>query len=643
MLGIQGGAEKVVSWSDSSGLRPMMNLYFLVIRWKTAGSDGFCVPAAGQSERRTSGNKQSLPWSRRGRLHSGQVLSRARGEAAKAARNGIERKSLLRVLLIAFSLVLFTQAQVPTTSHVVIVLEENSNYSNVVGSSSMPYLNSLINKYGLATQYYANTHPSIGNYFMLTTGQILTNDDSQTPSSFPVSVDNVVRELLTAGKTWKGYGEGLPSVGYTGGDWSFNGCTGYVRHFPLAYLTDVQNSAAQKLNLVPFTQFATDLANETLPNYSFVTPDGCNDLHDGSAAQADSWLQTNIAPLLTNSQFMTDGLLIIVFDESGSDNTNGGGRVEWMIAGPKVKPAYQSTTLYQHQSSLRMILETQGITSEFAGAAASAPDMAEFFGTSVASVSVSISPTSASVLSGGTQQFTATVSNTNNTAVTWSATAGSISASGLYTALAVTTNSSATVTATSVTDPSKSASAIVSIMGTPDFSVSASPLTPGTVSPGASSTATVNVATAGGFSSAVALSCSVQPLPSLAPKCSISPSSTTAGTAAILTVSTTGPTAGALPSSAGSALFYALWLSLLGLVVAGVNFGSERTRKGEAVILAWVLLTGLVFEVACGGGSTSSSGGGSNGTPVGTYTITVTGTSGSIQHSITTMLTVQLG
>ncbi len=259
---------------------------------------------------------------------------------------------IYRVLLIAFSLVLFSQAQVPTASHVVIVLEENTNYSNVVGSSSMPYLNSsLINRYGLATQYYANTHPSIGNYFMLTTGQILTNDDSQTPSSFPVSANNVVRELLTAGKTWKGYGEGLPSVGYTGGDWSFNGCTGYVRHFPLAYLTDVQNSAAQKLNLVPFTQFATDLANGTLPNYSFVTPDGCNDLHDGSAAQADSWLQTNIAPLLTNSQFTTDGLLIIVFDESGSDNTNGGGRVEWMVAGPKVKPAYQSTTTYQHQST----------------------------------------------------------------------------------------------------------------------------------------------------------------------------------------------------------------------------------------------------------------------------------------------------
>src|SRR2546430_10405832 len=96
-------------------------------------------------------------------------------------------------------------------------------------------------QYGSATQYYANTHPSIGNYIMLTTGQVLTNDDSQTPQSFPVSSDNVVRELLAAGKTWKGYAEDLPSVGYTGdsiGNYA-------VRHFPLAYLTDVQNRSEE--------------------------------------------------------------------------------------------------------------------------------------------------------------------------------------------------------------------------------------------------------------------------------------------------------------------------------------------------------------------------------------------------------------
>src|SRR5438445_1410377 len=120
----------------------------------------------------------------------------------------------------------------PSFGHVAIVVLENTNYASMVGSASMPYFNSLINQYGLATQYYANTHPSIGNYFMMTTGQVLTNDDSQTPSSFPVSGDNVVRELLAAGKTWKSYAEDLPSVGYTGGN------TGNypLRHNPLAYI-----------------------------------------------------------------------------------------------------------------------------------------------------------------------------------------------------------------------------------------------------------------------------------------------------------------------------------------------------------------------------------------------------------------------
>lgn len=261
--------------------------------------------------------------------------------------------------------------------HVVIVLEENTNYANVVGNTTtMPYLNSLIDSYGLATQYYSNTHPSIGNYMMLVTGQVLTNDDSETPASFPVSANNVVRELSANGKTWKAYAEDLPSVGYTGGD------TGNyaVRHDPLAYLTDVQDSAAGKQTLVPFTQFAADLASGQLPNYSFVTPNLCDDAHNCGLNVADTWLQTNIAPLLTSTAFKDDGLLIIVFDESGSDDTNGGGRIAAVLISPKFsKAGYQSTTLYQHQSTLRLMLEGLGITATLPGAAATAPTMWEFF------------------------------------------------------------------------------------------------------------------------------------------------------------------------------------------------------------------------------------------------------------------------
>ena len=266
--------------------------------------------------------------------------------------------------------------------HVVIVLEENTDFSSSTGSN-MPYLSGLLAQQGgLATNYYANTHPSIGNYFMLTTGQILTNDDSRNPQNFPVSVDNIVRELLAAGLTWKAYCEDLPSVGYTGGN------TGNyaVRHCPLTYMTDVQNDNIQRQKLVPFTQFPQDLASNNLPNFSFITPNLCNDAHNCSIRTADTWLQNNINPLVKSPTFNQDTLLIVVMDEAHSDNTHGGGRIEWGIVGATVKPGYQSTTtscggtgcFYQHESTLRLILKTLGVNS-FPGAAATAPDMNEFF------------------------------------------------------------------------------------------------------------------------------------------------------------------------------------------------------------------------------------------------------------------------
>jgi len=109
-----------------------------------------------------------------------------------------------------------------------------------------------------------------------------------------------------------------------------------------------------------------------------IVPNLCNDAHDCSLTTADNWLRNNIAPLLASATFQQDGLLIITFDESGGDNTHGGGRVAWLVVSPKAKRGYQSTTLYQHQSTLRLTLEALGITL-FPGAAATAPAMSEFF------------------------------------------------------------------------------------------------------------------------------------------------------------------------------------------------------------------------------------------------------------------------
>jgi len=171
-----------------------------------------------------------------------------------------------------------------------------------------------------------------------------------------------------------------------------------------------------------------------------------------------------------------------------------------------------------------------------------------------------------------------------------------------------------------------------------DFSLTASAFSPSTVSPGGSSTATVDLAAVGGFSDPIALSCSVQPSPALAPKCSV-PNSANPGTSVALTVTTTGQTAGILRSGSGSRPLYALWLPLLGLTVVGVGFTSQQRKKGKipAAMLECLAVAALVFVVACGGGNH----GGGDGTPPGTYTVTVLATSsGFLAHSTTTTLTV---
>jgi hypothetical protein len=263
-------------------------------------------------------------------------------------------------------------ARQPTFSHIILVVEENHSYSEVIGNSSMPYLNSLASKYGLATEYFANAHPSIPNYLMLTTGLTETFDDN---FSGTISDDNVVRELVKAGKSWKSYAESIPSPGYQGAD-----AGAYLRrHNPFTYLSDVQNSSTQAANLVPFPQFATDLANTALPQYSFITPNAMDDGHDGTLAQADAWLQINIAPLIANSAFQNSGLLIITFDEGAqTDLDHGGGQVATLIISSAAKQGFQSQNVYQHQSILRLILTGSGV-STFPGLAGVAPDMTEFF------------------------------------------------------------------------------------------------------------------------------------------------------------------------------------------------------------------------------------------------------------------------
>lgn len=259
-----------------------------------------------------------------------------------------------------------------------MVMEENQSYTTVVGNTaSWPNLNNLIQDGALATNYYANVHPSIGNYFMLTTGQVLTTDDSSTKVW---DVDNLARRMLAAKLSFRIYAEGITN-GYVGGN------TGLyvIRHNPFAMLSDIADDpdVAKKV-IWPFTQFAKDLASGNLPQFSFVVPDVDDDAHSASAKAADTWLQTNIVqPLSKYSAFQPsgDGVLIVDFDEAlDLDIAHGGGHVAAAFWGPGAKSGYkqQSSTLYQHQSMLRSIMEELNLPNPPA-AAATAPSMSEFF------------------------------------------------------------------------------------------------------------------------------------------------------------------------------------------------------------------------------------------------------------------------
>jgi acid phosphatase len=279
-------------------------------------------------------------------------------------------------------------AQVPRSNHVYIVAEENRSYERVVGSTAMPYLNSLLAKGAVATQFYSNEHGSLENYLILTSGQYLTHNN-ETLAVF--NVDNIERHLLTNGKTFKSYAQSLPYAGYTG---LYSGA--YMkRHAPLPYYTDMANSSLIK-DHVSSTELAKDIANGTLPNFGFITPDGNNDMHNCGAdlnicfAAADNFLKNTIGPLLASAPFQPggDGILIIWADEAdlGTDNrcsatvlTGCGGHILVAMIGPQIKAGYKSTTTYHHPSVLRTMLEALGTTSNFPSAANTAPDMREFF------------------------------------------------------------------------------------------------------------------------------------------------------------------------------------------------------------------------------------------------------------------------
>ncbi len=294
-----------------------------------------------------------------------------------------------------------TPATVPKFQHVITVVEENQSYEDIADNPLMPYFNRLASRGVLARQYYANTHPSMNNYFYLTAGKRGTTLPGPLADTFSgtVSGETVASLLTRQGVSWKSYAEGLPEPGYVGGNRGL-----YVkRHNPFAYFQSVLADPKERQKLVPFPEFAADWASHRLPAYSFVVPNLIHDGHNNprtrkrascgdreSLQGADRWLEENIGPVVESEEFRRDGLLMVVFDEgcehSREDNrrgpqqeSGGGGRIAVVFFGAHL-PAEGCVTdvVVHHESALRLALEALGVQS-FPNGAAGAADLGGIF------------------------------------------------------------------------------------------------------------------------------------------------------------------------------------------------------------------------------------------------------------------------
>jgi hypothetical protein len=226
-------------------------------------------------------------------------------------------------------------ARVPTStsSRVVVIVMENKEGRDVLGNSAAPYVKSLVRRYGLATQSYAITHPSLPNYLALTSGS--THGIRSDCTSCSVAAPNIVDQLTSAGISWKAYLENYPAHCFTGGS-----SGAYAkRHNPFVYYNDVAHNPARCGNLVGFGALSADLRTGRLPTYAWITPNLCHDTHDCSVAVGDRFLARTVPPLLR--ELGPHGFLVLTWDEGASNlsccgTVARGGHIATIVAGPDV-------------------------------------------------------------------------------------------------------------------------------------------------------------------------------------------------------------------------------------------------------------------------------------------------------------------
>ena len=263
---------------------------------------------------------------------------------------------------------------------------ENYAWSSIHNSPSAPYINhTLLPLASHAEQYYTphNLRPSLPNYLWLEAGTNFGILDDNYPSSNHQSTTSHLVDLLeAAGVSWRAYQEGI-----RGTDCPLTNFGSYdVNHDPFVYFDDVtQGNNAQASRCIqhvrPYSELQTDLINNTVARYNFITPNQCDNMHTSCAPsndpvlQGDLWLSTEVPKILASPAYANNGALFILWDEADG----AGGPIGMIVLSPKAKGAgYQNTILYSHSSTLRTVEEIFGVTPML-GDAANATDLRDLF------------------------------------------------------------------------------------------------------------------------------------------------------------------------------------------------------------------------------------------------------------------------
>lgn len=267
--------------------------------------------------------------------------------------------------------------------HIFVIVEENIEFKDLIGNPKAPTFNMLANTYGLATQYFGTIHPSEGNYVSLVGGSAYGITDDASYKVHTINKPSIVDQLEAAGLTWKGYFQNLPFAGYADTCYPTTGpCLYASKHNGFVNFAHVQNSPSEMAKLVPDTDLGDDLASNDVPNFVFIAPDQCHDLHgiggtctgDQLFKETDSYLKTTVHEIMRSPVWERGRNAIVVTTDEGStslgccDANPGGGHIATVVIRNHQERPLQDATPYNHHSLVATIQAAFGLGCTFNGA-----------------------------------------------------------------------------------------------------------------------------------------------------------------------------------------------------------------------------------------------------------------------------------